>query len=181
MLKLTGRTDAAGLTLLAADDVWRVCLPGEDDPGKRLACLLPTGEQQPVVGYGLYLAREGGFAAPGPVIRLGQDLAHVEAGDIIHVPADGRRVTVLWKNSATHNGLLLTERCDNYCLMCSQPPKDRDDSWLFDRAREVITLLPRTARALSLTGGEPTLQAEALLCLLTHIKQTRPDLSVHLL
>ncbi|MGH3283043.1 MAG: His-Xaa-Ser system radical SAM maturase HxsC, partial [Trebonia sp.] len=42
-------------------------------------------------------------------------------------------------------------------------------------------LLPRTARALSLTGGEPTLQAEALLCLLTHIKQTRPDLSVHLL
>ena len=49
---------------------------------------------------------------------------------------------MLWKNSAMHNGLLLTEQCDNYCLMCSQPPKDRDDSWLFDRARKVISLLP---------------------------------------
>ena len=80
---------------------------------------------------------------PGPVLRLGPELAHLDAGDIIHVPGDGRRVTVLWKNSARHNALLLTEQCDNYCLMCSQPPKDRDDSWLFDRARKVISLLPR--------------------------------------
>ena len=31
--------------------------------------------------------------------------------------------------------------------MCSQPPKDREDSWLFDRARKVISLLPEDARA----------------------------------
>jgi hypothetical protein len=48
---------------------------------------------------------------------------------------------VLWKNSARHDALLLTEQCGNYCLMCSQPPKDRDDSWLFDRARKVVSLL----------------------------------------
>jgi His-Xaa-Ser system radical SAM maturase HxsC len=181
MLKLSGRAEPAGLMRPATDDVWRVCLPDVNDPGESLACLLPAGEQS-VDGYGLYLAHESGpLAAPGPVIRLGQDLSHIEAGDIIHVPADGRRVTVLWKNSAAHNGLLLTERCDNYCLMCSQPPKDRDDSWLFDRARKVISLLPPAARALSLTGGEPTLHAEALLGLLTHIRRTRPDLSVHLL
>jgi His-Xaa-Ser system radical SAM maturase HxsC len=88
---------------------------------------------------------------------------------------------VLWKNSARHNGLLLTEQCDNYCLMCSQPPKDRDDAWLFDRARKVISLLPQGARALSLTGGEPTLHADALLGLLEHCKQVAPGLSVHLL
>jgi hypothetical protein len=34
---------------------------------------------------------------PGPVLRLGPDLAHLDTGDIIHVPEDGRRVTVLWK------------------------------------------------------------------------------------
>ena len=79
---------------------------------------------------------------PGPVLRLGPELAHLDTGDIIHVSADGRRVTVLWKNSARHNALLLTEQCDNYCLMCSQPPKDRDDAWLFDRARKAISLLP---------------------------------------
>ena len=53
---------------------------------------------------------------------------------------------MLWKNSAVHNGLLLTEQCDNYCLMCSQPPKDRDDSWLFHRAKKVISLLPEGAQ-----------------------------------
>ena len=118
---------------------------------------------------------------PGPVLRLGPELAHLDTGDIIHVPDDGRRVTVLWKNSARHNALLLTEQCDNYCLMCSQPPKDRDDAWLFDRATKVISLLPPGAQALSLTGGEPTLNADALIGLLEHCQRVAPWLSVHLL
>ena len=95
------------------------------------------------------------------MLRLG--LAHLDAEDIIHVLGDGPPGHVLWKNSTRHNALLLTEQCDNYCLMCSQPPKDRDDAWLFDRARKVISLLPEGARALSLTCGEPTLQADALI------------------
>ena len=113
---------------------------------------------------------------PGPVLGLGPELAHLDAGDIIYVSVDGSRVGVLWKNSARHNGLLLTEQCDNYCLMCSQPPKDRDDAWLFGRARKVISLLPPGARALSLTGGEPTLHADALIGLLEHCKQVAPEL-----
>jgi His-Xaa-Ser system radical SAM maturase HxsC len=201
MLKLTGRADASGLTGPVAGDVWRVCLPDPpdtdrshaavEDPANSLACLLRDGQTAPP-GYGLYLkpGDEAGMAGPlgpeasgvpGPVLRLGSDLAHVEAGDIIHVPEDGRRVTVLWKNAARHNGLLLTEQCDNYCLMCSQPPKDREDSWLFDRARKVISLLPEGAQAISLTGGEPTLHADALIGLLEHCKLVAPGLSVHLL
>ena len=65
--------------------------------------------------------------------------------------------------------------------MCSQPPKERDDAWLFDRARKVISLLPQDARVLSLTGGEPTLHADALIGLLEHCKRVAPRLSVHLL
>jgi His-Xaa-Ser system radical SAM maturase HxsC len=126
--------------------------------------------------------RDSGVSGlPGPVLRLGSELAHLDAGDVIHVPGDGHRVAVLWKNSARHNALLLTEQCDNYCLMCSQPPKDRDDAWLFDRARKVISLLPDDARALSFTGGEPTLNADAFIGLLEHCKQVAPGLSLHLL
>jgi len=208
MLKLMGRADASGLSGPVADDVWRVCLPedadndrsstGDDGPAGSIAYLLRDGQTAPP-GYRLYLIagndpgrRTGTLRAelrglgaasgmPGPVLRLGPELAHLDAGDIIHVPADGRRVAVLWKNSARHNGLLLTEQCDNYCLMCSQPPKDRDDAWLFDRARKVISLLPPGAQALSLTGGEPTLHADALIGLLKHCKQVAPGLSVHLL
>ena len=189
MLKLRGRADASGFAGPLADDVWRVCLP-ENVPGGRgeepvrpLACLLRDGQAAPP-GYGLYLMsghEPGTSGVVGPLLRLGSELAHLDAGDIIHVPGDGRRVTVLWKNSARHNALLLTEQCDNYCLMCSQPPKDRDYSWLFDRARKVISLLPGDAQALSLTGGEPTLHADALIGLLKHCKRVAPGLSVHLL
>ena len=208
MLKLIGRADASGLAGPVADDVWRVCLAEDadsdrsgaagEDPATSIACLLRDGQAAPP-GYGLYLMAgnepgmrpgapgvagprgPGASGVPGPVLRLGPELAHLDAGDIIHVPGDGRRVAVLWKNSARHNALLLTEQCDNYCLMCSQPPKDRDDAWLFDRARKVISLLPGDARALSLTGGEPTLHADALLGLLEHCKRVAPRLSVHLL
>jgi His-Xaa-Ser system radical SAM maturase HxsC len=208
MLKLIGRAEATRLAGPAADDVWRVCLPedadndlsgaGEEGPATSVACLLRDAQDAPP-GYGLYLMagheagmRPGvpgvaGSRGPGvsdmrgPVLRLGPELAHLDAGDIIHVSDDGRRVTVLWKNSARHNALLLTEQCDNYCLMCSQPPKDRDDAWLFDRARKVISLLPPGPRALSLTGGEPTLHADALLGLLEHCKRVAPGLSLHLL
>lgn len=205
MLKLLGRADVSGLAGPMTEDVWRVCLPegsGRDcdsavgqDPVGPIACLLRDGQAAPP-GYGLYLTAgdESGkrpaateprgpeiSVTPGPVLRLGPELAHLDAGDIIHVPGDGRRVSVLWKNSVRHNGLLLTEQCDNYCLMCSQPPKDRDDAWLFDRAKKVISLLPDDARALSLTGGEPTLNADALIGLLEHCKRAAPGLSLHLL
>jgi His-Xaa-Ser system radical SAM maturase HxsC len=207
MLKLSGRADAIGLAGPLADDVWRVSLPenagsGRDrrdtDSAESVACLLKD-EQPAPPGYGLYLIARSGAGntigtvgaakplegavseMPGPVLRLTHELAHLDAGDIIQVPTDGRRVTVLWKNSARHNSLLLTEQCDNYCVMCSQPPKDRDDSWLFERARKVISLLPDGAEALSLTGGEPTLHGDALISLLEHCKRVAPELSLHLL
>jgi His-Xaa-Ser system radical SAM maturase HxsC len=183
MFKLTGRADVTGLAGPLPDAVWRICLPGESATRRSLACLIGE-DQTPPAGYGLYLTTGSGTAAaetPGPVLRLGPELAHLGADDIIHVHGDGRRINVLWKNSARHNALLLTEQCDNYCLMCSQPPKDRDDSWLFDRARKVISLLPEGAHALSLTGGEPTLHADALIDLLEHCKRIAPALSVHLL
>jgi pyruvate-formate lyase-activating enzyme len=190
MLKLLGRAYASGLTGPVTDDVWRVCLPQDADSGgtgtdsaRSVACLLRDGRAAPP-GYGLYLIagnQPGTAGMFGSVLRLGPELAHLDDGDIIHVPADGRRLSVLWKNSARHNALLLTEQCDNYCLMCSQPPKERDDSWLFDRARKVISLLPPDARALSLTGGEPTLHADALIGLLEHCRRVAPELSIHLL
>jgi organic radical activating enzyme len=43
-----------------------------------------------------------------------------------------------------------------------------------DRARKVISLLPSGARALSLTGGEPTLHADALIGLLEHCQRVAP-------
>ena len=116
-----------------------------------------------------------------PTLLLPPELAHLTRGDIVVVSADGSRVTTIWKSTATHNSLLLTERCDNYCLMCSQPPKNRDDTWLFDRAKRIVSLLPRSAHSLGLTGGEPTVHADALINLLEHCASTAPWVQLHLL
>ena len=77
---------------------------------------------------------------------------------------------------------LLTEQCDNYCLMCSQPPKDRDDTWLFDRAHKVIDLLPpdarshRSHRRRTYSARRPSAAA-----LLDHCRTVAPHLQLHLL
>jgi His-Xaa-Ser system radical SAM maturase HxsC len=180
MIKLSARAKPVGLPGIVDPAVWRVCEANEAPADLPLACLVPDGNAS-VPGYRLYLTKRPDQAVPAPALQLSADLGHLAPGDVIGVAPDGRRVTVLWKQAATHNSVLLTEQCDNYCLMCSQPPKDRDDAWLFDRAKQMISLLPRSARSLGLTGGEPTLHADALIDLLQHCRDTTPWLQVHLL
>ncbi len=180
MIKLSARAKPVGLTGLVDPAVWRVCQAGEDPAGSPLACLVPAGDTT-VPGYRLYLTQRPDLAAPGPALQVPAELAHLVAGDVIGIAPDGQRITVLWKRDATHNSVLLTEQCDNYCLMCSQPPKDRADAWLFDRAKQIVSLLPSSAQSLGLTGGEPTLHADALIDLLEHCRDTTPWLQLHLL
>ena len=180
MMRLSGRATPVGVRTSIHPQVWRVCRPGEDATGLPLACLL-TDDGAPAPGYRLYLTTSQEIDAPGPALQLPADLAHLGPGDVLAITPDGNRVNALWKETAAHNSLLLTEQCDNYCLMCSQPPKDREDNWLFERAKSVVSLLPASARSLGLTGGEPTLHADALIDLLEHCRDTAPWVSLHLL
>lgn len=180
MIQLSARTVPVGVSHDIHPDVWRVCGAGEEPSGLPQAYLVQDGEAPPA-GHRLYLTRQPEARLPGPAVLLPSALSHMAPGDVISVSADGRRMAVAWKDSATHNSLLLTEQCDNYCLMCSQPPKEADDSWLFARARRIVSLLPPSARSIGLTGGEPTLHPEALLELLGHCRQIRPEIQLHLL
>ena len=180
MIKLHGRATPTGLNGEIHPDVWRVCRGDGNGTGDALACLSTARD---VVGdrNQIYLTCHPEAVASGPVIKLATGLSHIGEDDIIYISPDGSRVSVLWKSTAVHNSLLLTEQCDNYCLMCSQPPKTRDDTWLFERARRVVSLLPPTAKSLGLTGGEPTLHADDLIGLLEHCRDTAPWLQLHLL
>jgi His-Xaa-Ser system radical SAM maturase HxsC len=180
VIKLAGRAKWLGGDAPIRRAVWRVCRPDEIPCDLPLACLMAEG-QPALPGHQLYLTTDADVRPPGPALLLPPDLSHLTAGDLITVSADGAKIAVLWKSTATHNSLLLTEQCDNYCLMCSQPPKERDDSWLFERARQIVSLLPPTARSLGLTGGEPTLHADALIGLIEHCRDVAPWLELHLL
>jgi His-Xaa-Ser system radical SAM maturase HxsC len=108
-------------------------------------------------------------------------LHHLEGGDVISISDTGERIAVIWRHKSHQNSVLLTERCDHYCLMCSQPPKQGPDDWLLDDARELIRLLPRTTTDIGFTGGEPTLYGEDLLNLLKLCRNLLPFAAVHIL
>ena len=173
MMKLMGRATPIGPPVLIDPGVWRVCRSGEDSADLPLACLLADGEA-PASGYRLVpVSQHRTSMFPVPLSGCPPTWTTLHQGDIIGIAPDGQRITVLWKEAAAHNSVLLTEQCDNYCLMCSQPPKDREDAWLFERAKRIVSLLPPSARGLGLTGGEPTLASRTRLLTSSSIAATR--------
>ncbi len=99
--------------------------------------------------------------------------------DVILVDPRKGRAERLVRAGSSHNSLLVTERCDQLCVMCSQPPKkthvDR-----FDLLEQACLLAPPGA-AIGITGGEPTIYKEQLLALVERAGAARPDIGFHIL
>ena len=101
------------------------------------------------------------------------------SGDVVFAnPAAGTIHRWLRAGSA-HNTLLVTERCDQLCQMCSQPPRKTHVD-LFGHLEEAC-LLADTGACIGFSGGEPLLYKEALFSLLERVGEQRPDLSFHVL
>ena len=86
----------------------------------------------------------------------------------------------LIRRGSRHNTILFTERCDQLCVMCSQPPKNKDYTWLFEYYSEAI-LLADQGVTVGISGGEPTLYLDSLLKILEEAADQRPDLDFHIL
>lgn len=131
------------------------------------ACLFD--EQDGVVTFA---GREGLMAIEGAS-------AAALVGDVLLVdPVVGRAERVLRADSP-HNTLLVTERCDQLCVMCSQPPKKTH----VDRFEllEAACLLAEPDIVIGITGGEPTLYKEALFGMIERVLAARGDLAFHVL
>src|SRR5260370_232520 len=89
------------------------------------------------------------------IISVPSQFDYLSDGDIVGVRHGSRRFRTLFRRNSKHNSFLVTERCNNYCLMCSQPPKDIDDHWILDEIRESLPLVDPSTRSLTFTGGEP--------------------------
>ena len=100
-------------------------------------------------------------------------------GDVVAVdPARGSAERLI-RSGSRHNTFLATERCDQLCVMCSQPPKkthvDR-----FAEFTEAAMLAP-AGETIGISGGEPTLYKDDLFTLIETVTSARPDLSFHIL
>lgn len=100
-------------------------------------------------------------------------------GDVIGFDPIKGQARRLIRSSSTYNTFLVTERCDQLCVMCSQPPKKSH----VDRWAELTSaaLLAPQGVTIGISGGEPTLYKEALLDMLESVLISRPDLHFHVL
>jgi His-Xaa-Ser system radical SAM maturase HxsC len=110
-----------------------------------------------------------------------QTFDHLIDGDIVVINSDGI-INTLYRINSHQNFLLATERCNSNCLMCSQPPRDRNDiPFLFSIYQQLIPLIPKDCYEIGITGGEPTLLGELFFELLRLIKTELPNTEVHCL
>ncbi|WP_188936841.1 His-Xaa-Ser system radical SAM maturase HxsC [Puia dinghuensis] len=116
-----------------------------------------------------------------PVVFKVPSFEHLNEGDLVVVSQDGN-IKTLYRINSFHNTLLATERCNSNCLMCSQPPRDRNDTHrLYGIYEKMIPMIPKDCFELMISGGEPTLMGELFFQLLQLIKDQLPETEVHVL
>lgn len=115
------------------------------------------------------------------VFSLPIDQAYLDDGDVVTFNPIKFRLNTLYRKSSNHNSVLVTERCNNYCLMCSQPPKTADDGYLVDELLSAIPLMDTETKEIGITGGEPTLLGDRFIDLLVSLKSHLPRTAVHVL
>ena len=75
-----------------------------------------------------------------PTIVGPANLEYLGDGDVVLLYPSGE-TQVLYRRSSENNTVLATERCNSFCLMCSQPPKRIDDSWRVEVILRLIELI----------------------------------------
>jgi His-Xaa-Ser system radical SAM maturase HxsC len=133
-------------------------------------------------GFGHYITTDSNIVCPkdSTVSRLNADFGYLDNDDVVSIYRDGSLRT-LFRASSDHNSILLTEQCDNYCLMCSQPPKRQDDRWILDEVSKLIPLIPRDTRSLGISGGEPTVFGDGFINVIKLCKSWLPNTAIHIL
>jgi len=138
-------------------------------------------------GFDIYLALEKNSSAlrhlppEAKVIIVPNEFHFLGEGDVLRLWPKSSEIRVLYRRNSLHNHILLTERCNHYCLMCSQPPKVIDDSWIIDDVLAMIPLIDPSTQEIGFTGGEPTLLGDGFFSILRAMKSYLPNTAVHVL
>jgi His-Xaa-Ser system radical SAM maturase HxsC len=115
------------------------------------------------------------------LISVSPQFGYLSDGDIVGIHHKSKRFRTLFRRKANHNSFLVTERCNNYCLMCSQPPKDIDDRWILEEIRESIPLVDNGTPFLTFTGGEPLTNWPDFVAVLAQCRDQLPRTAIQVL
>ncbi|WAK04450.1 His-Xaa-Ser system radical SAM maturase HxsC [Methylobacter sp. YRD-M1] len=115
------------------------------------------------------------------VLRLAPELDYLKDHDVIKFQPTNCGINVLYRHEANSNSFLVTERCNSFCIMCSQPPRDIDDHYLVDDMLEALPMIHPETHEIGITGGEPTLWGDDFIRLIQASKVHLPGTALHIL
>lgn len=115
------------------------------------------------------------------LIRIPSRFDYFGDGDIIGFQPESGRFRTLYRRASKHNSFLVTDRCNHYCLMCSQPPKNVDDRWLLQEIKGALPLVDKGTEFICFTGGEPLLEWREFIEVLSASRDHLPDTAIHVL
>lgn len=115
------------------------------------------------------------------LVTVPQRYDYLGDGDVLGFDHLSRKFRTLFRRNSAHNSFLVTERCNNYCLMCSQPPKDVDDQWILSEIKESLPLIDPATRALTFTGGETLSDWEDFIGVLKECRNRLPATAIQVL
>ncbi|MFV8317301.1 His-Xaa-Ser system radical SAM maturase HxsC [Mycobacterium sp. 23] len=185
-LVLAGVSSTADLADLSAkQQCWRLRSPVSYPVGVRDAALIADHRDWERAHARNFRLAVGRGARPDGMslsyVRVPAGFAELCEGDVLAIHPRSGRLRVLYRRSSRHNFFLVTERCNNFCLMCSQPPRKVDDGWLVDLIAQALPLVDPATRALTFTGGEPLTEWRRFLGLLELTRDLLPDTAIHVL
>ena len=176
---IAGNFDTSIVGILATESL----PPEQRSPTIRLLAPNETSTDESLSGYRAVLCHDALKSVPSvPYVHRLRESDHLKDGDIVVLEGNTGLVRSLYRPYELHHHLFVTERCNSNCLMCSQPPKDRDDvEALTERNLELINLIAPHPEYLTITGGEPTLLGDHLFKLISQLKLTMPETELHIL
>src|SRR3569623_321336 len=167
-----------------------------DWTAEQCAWLADTGARTPELPWGAVLRQDAVRPGEHGVLPIsdppsvaagnggatGSRMAHPPgAGDVVELIPERGRVRTRYRRGANANTLFATERCNSYCLMCSQPPRRVDDGWRVQDMLDVVALLDRVTPELGISCGEPSLLGDGLVEVLRACRDRLPNTPLHVL
>lgn len=131
--------------------------------------------------WGGFVCDEASPPHQRPTIVLQGEARIAAIGDVIEADPVLQRVAIRYRRGDNGNVLFATERCNSYCLMCSQPPREVEDNWRVGRLCDLVDLIDRTEPSLAISGGEPTLLGHGLVRVIEKCAAILPDTHLHIL
>lgn len=107
-------------------------------------------------------------------------IGELNDGDVVMIEKDGS-INVLYEKASQQNVIFATNRCNLNCIMCPQP-STTDEEGMHSRNLKLIRMMsPESTKSIAISGGEPTLLAEAFCNLIRACKENLPKTSLMVL